>query len=92
MECASRALSFWAYQTTQEVYVTSQHWRVLFDTSDICTARSVYQEHLGRTLTEKYSTLSAHLDKVINEANSHITTLQTTVSSKFQLLKLYDEL
>lgn len=57
---------------------------------NICFTRSAYQEHLGKTLTEKYSTLSVHLDKVINEANSHITTLQTRVSSVFQMLPLYD--
>ncbi|RYP58145.1 hypothetical protein DL769_009080 [Monosporascus sp. CRB-8-3] len=44
VECASRALSFWAYQTTQEI---------------------VYQEWLGKALTEKYSNLSVHLDKSI---------------------------
>ncbi|ORY59469.1 uncharacterized protein BCR38DRAFT_303365, partial [Pseudomassariella vexata] len=60
IECASRALSFWAYQTTQEI---------------------VYQEYLGKTLTEKYSNLSVHLDKVINEANSQISTLQNKIAN-----------
>ncbi|KAI1852474.1 hypothetical protein JX265_011108 [Neoarthrinium moseri] len=60
IECASRALSFWAYQTTQEV---------------------VYQEYLGKTLTEKYTNLSVHLDKVINEANSQITSLNNKISN-----------
>ncbi|KAL7629674.1 hypothetical protein AAE478_001197 [Parahypoxylon ruwenzoriense] len=55
IECASRALSFWAYQATQEV---------------------VYQEYLGKTLTEKYSNLSVHLDKVINDANLEITSMK----------------
>ncbi|KAI2619239.1 hypothetical protein GGR54DRAFT_630786 [Hypoxylon sp. NC1633] len=59
MECASRALSFWAYQATQEV---------------------VYQEYLGKTLTEKYSNLSVHLDKVINDANLEITSLQNKLT------------
>ncbi|KAI0132000.1 cyclin B1 interacting protein-like protein 1 [Xylariales sp. AK1849] len=60
IECASRALSFWAYQTTQEV---------------------VYQEYLGKTLTDKYTNLSVHLDKVINEANSQIISLTNKVTS-----------
>ncbi|RYP17308.1 hypothetical protein DL765_004599 [Monosporascus sp. GIB2] len=60
VECASRALSFWAYQTTQEI---------------------VYQEWLGKALTEKYSNLSVHLDKVINEANSEITSLQNKLAT-----------
>ncbi|KAI2472365.1 hypothetical protein F4781DRAFT_445336 [Annulohypoxylon bovei var. microspora] len=55
IECASRALSFWAYQATQEV---------------------VYQEHLSKALTEKYSNLSVHLDKVINEANLEISSMR----------------
>ncbi|KAI0889602.1 uncharacterized protein GGS22DRAFT_176883 [Annulohypoxylon maeteangense] len=61
IECASRALSFWAYQATQEV---------------------VYQEHLSKALTEKYSNLSVHLDKVINEANIEITNLQNKLTGK----------
>ncbi|KAI1456622.1 hypothetical protein F4805DRAFT_475763 [Annulohypoxylon moriforme] len=55
IECASRALSFWAYQATQEV---------------------VYQEHLSKALTEKYSNLNVHLDKVINEANFEINSMR----------------
>ncbi|RYO86248.1 hypothetical protein DL766_000281 [Monosporascus sp. MC13-8B] len=67
VECASRALSFWAYQTTQEI---------------------VYQEWLGKALTEKYSNLSVHLDKVINEANSEITSLQNKLA---KLRKKHDD-
>ncbi|KAI1103906.1 hypothetical protein F4804DRAFT_308854 [Jackrogersella minutella] len=59
IECTSRALSFWAYQATQEV---------------------VYQEHLSKALTEKYSNLSVHLDKVISEANLEITSLQNKLT------------
>ncbi|KAI0833955.1 hypothetical protein F5Y06DRAFT_307273 [Hypoxylon sp. FL0890] len=61
MECASRALSFWAYQATQEV---------------------VYQEHISKAVTEKYSSLNVHLDKVINEANLEITNLQNKLTRK----------
>ncbi|KAI0003162.1 hypothetical protein F4779DRAFT_634830 [Xylariaceae sp. FL0662B] len=61
MECASRALSFWAYQATQEV---------------------VYQEYAGKSLRDKYSNLSVHLDKVINDANSEITNLRNKLTSK----------
>ncbi|KAH8194926.1 hypothetical protein TruAng_010911 [Truncatella angustata] len=60
IECASRALSFWAYQTTQEV---------------------VYQECFGRTLTEKYSNLTVHLEKVIGEANNQITALNHKITN-----------
>ncbi|KAK7956015.1 uncharacterized protein PG986_005237 [Apiospora aurea] len=60
MECASRALGFWAYQTTQEVS---------------------YQAFLGKALADKYSHLTDHLDKVINDANAQITSLHTSLKS-----------
>ncbi|KAK9426067.1 hypothetical protein SUNI508_12611 [Seiridium unicorne] len=60
IECTSRALSFWAYQTIQEV---------------------VYQEYLGKTLTEKYTNLTVHLDKVISEANAQITALNNKIAN-----------
>ncbi|KAH9897305.1 hypothetical protein F4778DRAFT_255454 [Xylariomycetidae sp. FL2044] len=60
MECASRALSFWVYQTTQEV---------------------IYQGQMGKALTDKYSTLSVHLDKVINDANAEIANMHNKLSS-----------
>ncbi|OTB14151.1 hypothetical protein K445DRAFT_23932 [Daldinia sp. EC12] len=59
IECASRALSFWAYQATQEVF---------------------YHEKLGAALTEKYSNLSVHLDKVINDANLEISRLESKLA------------
>ncbi|KAK4543592.1 hypothetical protein LTR36_005487 [Oleoguttula mirabilis] len=55
MECAGRGLSFYSYQTTQEI---------------------VYQEFLARSLTDKYSSLSTQMDKIINEANAEITALR----------------
>ncbi|KAI0380458.1 hypothetical protein F5Y04DRAFT_289435 [Hypomontagnella monticulosa] len=75
IECASRALSFWAYQATQEV---------------------IFQEHLGKALTEKYSNLSVHLDKVINDANSQITSLQDKLTRNLrrkndELVQAYKE-
>ncbi|RJE18850.1 hypothetical protein PHISCL_08806 [Aspergillus sclerotialis] len=68
MECAGRALVFWAYQTTQEVF---------------------YQEFLGKTLTEKYTALSNQMDKVIHNANSEISTLQSRLS---EMQKTQDQL
>ncbi|EPS33061.1 hypothetical protein PDE_08023 [Penicillium oxalicum 114-2] len=59
MECAGRALGFWAYQSTQEIF---------------------YQEYLGKSLTEKYASLSIQMDKVIHNANSEISTLHSKVS------------
>lgn len=39
-----------------------------------------YQEYLGKSLTEKYSSLSTQMDKVIHNANSEISTLHSKVS------------
>lgn len=42
--------------------------------------RSIYQEYLAKSLTDKYQTLSTQLDKIINDANSEITTLRDKLS------------
>lgn len=46
---------------------------------------SVYQEFLARSLTDKYSSLSAHLDKVIHEANSEITGLREKLAGNLSV-------
>lgn len=55
MECASRGLAFYSYQTSQEV---------------------IYQEHLAKSLTEKYANLSQSMDQLIHDANAQIKALQ----------------
>lgn len=71
IDCASRALSFWAYQVTQEMYLVFQADSI--PVLDKLTARvSIFQQHVSRTLKEKYSSLNVHLDKVVNEANAEI--------------------
>ncbi|KAM0499778.1 hypothetical protein ACHAP8_005386 [Fusarium lateritium] len=60
MECAGRALSFWAYQTTQ----------------NIC-----YQQHLYRTLTEKYSSLGIRLEKTVFITRCQVGALFCTIRS-----------
>ncbi|KAL4882626.1 hypothetical protein BJY04DRAFT_37720 [Aspergillus karnatakaensis] len=59
MECAGRALMFWSYQSTQEIF---------------------YQEYLGKTLTDKYTNLNTQMDKMIHNANTEISTLQTRLA------------
>ncbi|KAI1131288.1 hypothetical protein F5Y10DRAFT_262256 [Nemania abortiva] len=75
IDCASRALSFWAYQVTQEI---------------------IFQQHMSKTLTEKYSSLNVHLDKVVNEANAEISNCYNKLKSaeidRDELRKKYDEL
>ncbi|EAW06745.1 uncharacterized protein ACLA_084400 [Aspergillus clavatus NRRL 1] len=78
MECASRALAFWAYQTTQEMYVVVPCPLPTFDT--ILTRRRFYQEYLGKTLTDKYTTLNTEMDRVIHNANTEISTLQNRLN------------
>lgn len=76
MECAGRALAFWSYQSTQEMYVCN--------TTFACAAltiSSVYQEYLAKTLTDKYSTLNVQMDKVINDANSELNILNQKLNS-----------
>ncbi|KAK5148830.1 hypothetical protein LTR04_000450 [Oleoguttula sp. CCFEE 6159] len=41
----------------------------------------VYQEFLAKSLTEKYSTLSSQMDKIINDANTEITNLREKLSA-----------
>ncbi|GIJ92015.1 hypothetical protein Asppvi_010990 [Aspergillus pseudoviridinutans] len=80
MECASRALVFWAYQTTQEMCVLLSfpfNFCVNFLTED-----RFYQEYLGKSLTEKYSTLNTHMDRVIHNANTEISALQAKLNDK----------
>ncbi|KAI0433659.1 hypothetical protein F5Y09DRAFT_338476 [Xylaria sp. FL1042] len=75
MDCASRALSFWAYQVTQEI---------------------IFQQHMSKTLTEKYSNLNVHLDKVVNDANAELTNCYNKLNSaeldRDELRKKHDEL
>lgn len=59
MECAGRALSFWAYQTTQDMY---------------------YQQHLYKTLSEKYSALTIQFEKSVSDATTEIDGLQHRLS------------
>lgn len=50
-----------------------------------CRAR-FYQEYLGKSLTDKYTKLNLHLDKVVHNANSEISTLHSKVAGKLNYL------
>jgi hypothetical protein len=67
MECASRGLSFYSYQSAQEI---------------------IYQEHLAKSLTEKYTTLSQQMDQLILDANTQIKALQDKLQSESNFLAL----
>ncbi|KAK6515206.1 hypothetical protein TWF506_007550 [Arthrobotrys conoides] len=80
LEIAGRGISFWTYQTTQEMYVVLIRHLGLSDSgkaTDIIPAcQSVYQEYLSKTLMEKFNQLSTQFDNVIHEANTEISALQ----------------
>lgn len=61
MECAGRALSFWAYQTIQDNY---------------------YQQHLYKTLSEKYSNLHSHNSQKIKDAELIVEKLKRQIACK----------
>jgi xylose isomerase len=64
MECASRGLSFYSYQSSQEI---------------------IYQEHLAKSLTEKYTNLNQQMDQLIHDANAQIKSLQDKIQGAFRL-------
>ncbi|KAH6607927.1 hypothetical protein Trco_004240 [Trichoderma cornu-damae] len=68
MECAGRAISFWAYQTTQNLH---------------------YQQHLYKTLSEKYSTLWARFERLYRDADAEIN---GATASQDVLQRKHDEL
>lgn len=57
------------------------HWIIKSnDREKLLTQHRFYQEFLGKALTEKYSSLSTQMDKVIHNANTEISTLQSKVA------------
>lgn len=42
-----------------------------------------YQEYLGKSLTDKYTKLNLHLDKVVHNANSEISSLHSKLAGMF---------
>ncbi|KAK2627801.1 hypothetical protein QTJ16_002447 [Diplocarpon rosae] len=82
MECASRALNFWTYQTTQEMLVSIEYCPGAF--ADLA---SVYHEYVAKNLTDKYNTLSTQVDKIVHDANSEVSSLRNKISE----LQINDE-
>lgn len=58
------------------VYSGNVVLRYAYGLSSLLTTHSVYQEYLARTLTDKYGNLSVQMDKIINDANSELESLQ----------------
>ena len=44
---------------------------------------SVYQEYLAKTLTDKYGNLSVQMDRIINDANTELETLNQRLAGIF---------
>lgn len=68
----------YSYQATQEMY---EHALIPIILS--LTSRSVYQEFLGKGLTEKHTALSGQMDQVIHDANSEITSLRSRLAGRY---------
>ncbi|KAJ2898237.1 hypothetical protein MKZ38_004063 [Zalerion maritima] len=101
MECTGRAMSFWAYQTTQEMYgsiniaaLTLPGLRAYEATGANQEMFRVYQERVAKALTEKYTSLNSYLDKTMADANTEIEQLQNqiTMQEKGDLTKQNGEL
>lgn len=43
-----------------------------------------YQEFLGKTLTDKYTSLNTQMDRVVHNANTEISSLQSRVSGSYR--------
>ena len=43
----------------------------------------IYQEHLAKSLTEKYANLNQAMDKLIHEANAQIKSLQEKLQGQY---------
>lgn len=89
MECAGRALAFWAYQSTQEMSASPPRHKndtMRLPKTDLSRC---YQEYRAKTLTEKYASLNTQMDKVIHNANTEILSLQNKLSGLSNLVLSY---
>ncbi|KAI9732096.1 MAG: hypothetical protein M1834_004192 [Cirrosporium novae-zelandiae] len=68
MDCVGRGLGFWTYQATQEMHYTLGRFDMI-------------QESQGKTFVDKYGTLSNQVDRIINNANTQIESLQNKLDS-----------
>lgn len=58
------------------------HGRDVFELLTRMLFSRVYYQYLGQTWSEKFAKLQAHLDGMINKANSQIASLQNKCSGK----------
>ena len=80
MECAGRGLAFWAYQSTQEMYIYQ---------NALCgklMRHRIYQEFLARSLTDKCQWLNGDMERIVHEANSEIDSLSQKLSRMISAL------
>ncbi|KAF9772167.1 hypothetical protein IL306_010137 [Fusarium sp. DS 682] len=95
MECAGRALSFWAYQTTQDLYYQQHLCKGLTDkcsSLSICLEKTVNDANSEiEGLHRKLSNLAAEKDD-LRRKNDDISRAYKVKSRKFlQLQELYDK-
>jgi E3 ubiquitin-protein ligase CCNP1IP1 len=70
LDCASRALAFYAYQSSQEMYSTVS----TYTTENLTTCRQ-YAHHFNSNLSDKYNRKLSHLQNSLLQANSDIEQL-----------------
>lgn len=83
LECASKALRFWNYQMSTEMYYKSRAYHKTL----LIVPCSAWQEHLSKEWTNRYSSLHKNARKVVDDANTEIADLQRQVeceSSSYQ--------
>lgn len=82
MECAGRALSFWSYQVSQDLYVLGPRLRDVSSLLTSTTLSSIWEAHRCRALTARCHEMSKEVDRVVNDANSHLVDAQNKIQSK----------
>ena len=53
----------------------------------LLTRNSVYQEFLAKSVADKYNSLSMHMDKIIHDANTEISSLRNKISGKDMMVQ-----
>ena len=76
VDIASRALRFWSYQATNEMYA----YNLIFSKSLITF--SCYQEMVGRNMQEKYSMMEKQAQNIVQDANNDSAHLKQKINGK----------
>lgn len=84
MECAGRALNFWAYQTSQEMWVLLDFCTLSLA---LLTLSRLYQGMQAKALADRYTKLKGQMDSIIREANEEMSIMRENLNSKQGFLR-----